>query len=65
MLALWLAHLLNRPLRAQNFFRITLLLPNVTSVVAVVVIFSQIFGRDFGLINWVVTSFGFDGHRLA
>lgn len=61
LLALWLAHLLNRPLRAQNFFRITLLLPNVTSVVAVVVIFSQIFGRDFGLINWVITSFGGEG----
>ncbi|SDQ92066.1 carbohydrate ABC transporter permease [Thermostaphylospora chromogena] len=58
MLAIWLAHLLNRPLRAQTFFRITLLLPNVTSVVAVVVIFSQLFGRDFGLINWVLSWFG-------
>jgi cellobiose transport system permease protein len=26
LLAVWLAHLLNRPLRAQTFFRITLLL---------------------------------------
>ncbi|GLW05244.1 sugar ABC transporter permease [Microtetraspora sp. NBRC 13810] len=58
LLAIWLAHLLNRPLRAQTFFRITLLLPNVTSVVAVVVIFSQLFGRDFGLINWVLSWFG-------
>ncbi|GAA5044583.1 cellobiose transport system permease protein [Thermocatellispora tengchongensis] len=58
VLAIWLAHLLNRPLRAQTFFRITLLLPNVTSVVAVVVIFSQLFGRDFGLINWVLGLFG-------
>ncbi|MCG5216172.1 carbohydrate ABC transporter permease [Streptosporangium sp. KLBMP 9127] len=58
MLAIWLAHLLNRPLRAQTFLRITLLLPNVTSVVAVVVIFSQLFGRDFGLINWVLSWFG-------
>ena len=61
LLAIWLAHLLNRPLRAQTFFRITLLLPNVTSVVAVVVIFSQLFGRDFGMINWVLSLFGVGG----
>jgi cellobiose transport system permease protein len=59
LLAIWLAHLLNRPLRSQTVFRVTLLLPNVTSVVAVVVIFSQLFGRDFGLINWVLSWFGF------
>lgn len=58
LLALWLAHALNHPLRAQTFFRITLLLPNVTSVVAVVVIFSQLFGRDFGLINWTLSLAG-------
>ncbi|WP_157249823.1 carbohydrate ABC transporter permease [Nonomuraea typhae] len=58
LLAIWLAHLLNRPLRLQTFFRVSLLLPNVTSVVAVVVIFSQLFGRDFGLINWVLGGFG-------
>ncbi|MFI6791212.1 carbohydrate ABC transporter permease [Nonomuraea sp. NPDC050383] len=58
VLAIWLAHLLNRPLRFQTLFRVSLLLPNVTSVVAVVVIFSQLFGRDFGLINWVLSWFG-------
>ncbi|MGI5415075.1 carbohydrate ABC transporter permease [Actinomadura luteofluorescens] len=58
LLALWLAHLLNRPLKAQTFYRVTLLLPNVTSVVAVVVIFSQLFGRDYGLINMVLTHLG-------
>ncbi|MEU8177179.1 sugar ABC transporter permease [Microbispora hainanensis] len=58
LLALVLAHLLNRPLRAQTLFRITLLLPNVTSVVAVVVIFSQLFGRDFGLVNMVLDWLG-------
>lgn len=58
VLAIWLAHLLNSKLRFQTFFRISLLVPNVTSVVAVVVIFSQLFGRDFGLINWVLSWFG-------
>ncbi|GAB4048303.1 carbohydrate ABC transporter permease [Catellatospora paridis] len=58
ILALILAHLVNRPLRAKTLWRLGLLLPNVTSVVAVVVIFSQLFGRDFGLINWLLESFG-------
>ncbi|MEV4075651.1 carbohydrate ABC transporter permease [Nonomuraea fuscirosea] len=57
-LAIWLAHLLNRRLRFQTLFRVALLLPNVTSVVAVVVIFSQLFGRDFGMINWILSWFG-------
>ncbi|MEV4475129.1 carbohydrate ABC transporter permease [Nonomuraea salmonea] len=57
-LAIWLAHLLNRRLRLQTLFRVALLLPNVTSVVAVVVIFSQLFGRDFGMINWILSWFG-------
>jgi len=60
LLALLLAHMLNRPLRAQTVWRITLLLPNVTSVVAVVVIFSQLFGRDFGLINLILELLGFE-----
>ncbi|MEU4233019.1 sugar ABC transporter permease [Nonomuraea sp. NPDC026600] len=58
LLAIGLAHLLNRRLRMQTLFRISLLLPNVTSVVAVVVIFSQLFGRDFGMINWVLSWLG-------
>ncbi|MEV6522822.1 sugar ABC transporter permease [Longispora sp. NPDC051575] len=58
LFALVLAHLLNRPLRGRTFFQLGLLLPNVTSVVAVAVIFSQLFGRDFGLINAVLESLG-------
>jgi cellobiose transport system permease protein len=49
--ALIMAHLINRPLKLQPAWRLSMLLPNLTSVVAVVVIFSQLFGRDFGLIN--------------
>ena len=48
LLALVLAHLLDARLRAQTLFRIGLVLPNITSVVAVTVIFSQLFGRDGG-----------------
>ncbi|HEX5997589.1 MAG TPA: sugar ABC transporter permease [Jiangellales bacterium] len=58
LLALGLAHLLNTRLRGQTLFRLGMLIPNVTSVVAVAVIFSQLFGRDFGLINWVLGQLG-------
>ncbi|WP_030156269.1 carbohydrate ABC transporter permease [Glycomyces sp. NRRL B-16210] len=56
--ALLLAHVLTQRLRGQTFWRMGMLLPNVASVVAVAVIFSQLFGRDFGLINWVLDSLG-------
>jgi cellobiose transport system permease protein len=52
--ALVLAHILNNRLRGQSMWRTGLLLPNITSVVAVTIIFGQLFGRDFGLINYVL-----------
>lgn len=56
--AILIANMLNRKIRMQTFFRLGMLLPNVTSVVAVAVIFSQLFGRDFGLINWILETLG-------
>ncbi|WAL64581.1 sugar ABC transporter permease [Amycolatopsis cynarae] len=61
VLALAIAHLLNRRIRARTFFRMGVLLPNITSVAAVTIIFAQLFGRDFGLVNWVLGLFG-GGH---
>ncbi len=52
--ALGLAHILNTRLRARTFFRMGVLVPNVASLVAVTIIFAQLFGRDFGLINWTL-----------
>jgi cellobiose transport system permease protein len=54
MLALLLAYVLDHRLRAGTFWRMSVLLPNVTSVVAVAIIFGQLFGRDYGLINWLL-----------
>jgi cellobiose transport system permease protein len=34
------------------------LLPNVTSIVAVTIVFTQLFGRDFGMVNWVLGLLG-------
>lgn len=58
LMALVLAHVLNQRLRAPTFWRMTALLPNITSVAAVALIFAQIFGRDYGLVNYVLGLFG-------
>jgi cellobiose transport system permease protein len=58
LIALGLAHLLNTKLRARTFFRMSVVLPQVTSLVAVALIFTQLFSRDYGLINYVLHLFG-------
>src|SRR5215510_194885 len=58
LMALGLAHLLNYRLRGRTFVRMGVLLPNVTSVAAVTIIFVQLFGRDYGLINWLFSLVG-------
>jgi cellobiose transport system permease protein len=60
MLALGLAHLLNYRLRGRNFFRIVMIMPYATSVAASTLVFAQIFGRDAGFANWVLSWFGLD-----
>jgi cellobiose transport system permease protein len=58
LLALGLASVLNRRLRGRTFFRLGVLIPNVTSVAAVSIIFTLIFARDFGLVNWLLERLG-------
>jgi cellobiose transport system permease protein len=59
ILAMVLANVLNSALlRLKTPFRMSMLLPNITSVVAVGIIFSSLFGRDYGLINWVIGALG-------
>src|SRR5690349_19472083 len=60
VLALILDHLLNARLRMRTLVRMCVLLPNVTSIVAVALVFAQLFSRDFGVVNWVVGLFGID-----
>ena len=54
LMALALAQLLNRRLRGLTFWRMGVLLPNITSVAAVGIIFTLLFARDFGLVNWLL-----------
>jgi len=58
LLALVFAHFLNTRLRARTFFRMSVLLPQVTSLVAVALIFSQLFAHDYGFVNYVFGKFG-------
>lgn len=61
VLALGLAHLLNHArLRWATFFRMSMLLPYITSVAATAIVFGQIFDRNFGLINWVLEGVGLE-----
>ncbi|WP_370950231.1 carbohydrate ABC transporter permease [Amycolatopsis sp. cg5] len=58
--ALGLAALLDRPLRARTMWRASVLLPNVVSVVAVALVFGQLFAKDYGVVNWVLGLVGLD-----
>lgn len=57
-LALGLAFLLNQSLRGRMVYRIAFFIPNVTSIVAIAIIFTSIFGNQFGLINAFLTWIG-------
>ncbi|MFF1417561.1 carbohydrate ABC transporter permease [Streptomyces sp. NPDC058280] len=59
VMALGLAHLLNYKLRGRTFIRTAMLLPYATSVAAATLVFAQLFGRDFGLINYLLGLVGF------
>ncbi|MRK01322.1 ABC transporter permease subunit [Aeromicrobium yanjiei] len=58
ILATVLAQVLNGKLRARTFWRMGVLLPNVTSVAAVGIIFGLIFARDYGIVNWALGHVG-------
>lgn len=58
LLALLLAEMLNRGIRARTFFRMVIFVPNVTSLAAVAIVFGLFFRRDFGAVNWLLDFFG-------
>lgn len=58
-LALVVAFLLNAAfIRFKDFYRAVYFLPNITSIVAVAIIFGSFFGSQFGLINGVLQALG-------
>ena len=61
LLALGMAHVLNHArLRAATLFRMSVLVPYITSVAATTIVFAQIFDRDYGMLNWFLELLGFE-----
>ena len=58
LLALIIANLLNRRLRAQTWWRVGVLLPYITPITASTLVFSAFFSRDYGVANWVLDVLG-------
>ena len=59
LMALGLAHILNYRLRGRTLFRVSVLMPYVTSTAAAAIVFAELFGRDYGFINWLLGAVGF------
>jgi cellobiose transport system permease protein len=45
-------------IKGQTFWRTVLLLPNITSVIAITMVFGQLFDKDFGMINLLLQLVG-------
>jgi cellobiose transport system permease protein len=60
IVAVLLAALLNTALRGRVAWRMGVLLPYVASLVALAIIFSNLFGEQYGLINTLLQAIGID-----
>jgi len=60
ILALFIAAMLDRNIRAKTFWRMSVLLPFVMAPVAVALIFSNMFGDNYGLVNNILTTIGLE-----
>ena len=58
--ALWLANLLNRQMRARTFFRMAIVVPGITSLAAVAIVFNHFYARDYGIVNYMLNGIGVD-----
>ena len=52
--------MLNSTLRFSTTYRVIYLIPNVTSLVAMGILFSSIFSSQFGIANAIINLFGFE-----
>lgn len=61
LICLLLAVLLNAEyIAGRNLFRLAIFMPNITSIVAVSLVFSVVFGNNFGLVNQVLKMLGLE-----
>jgi len=60
LLALFIANMLNKQLRARTTIRMGIIVPIVTSTAVIGLIFNDLYSKDFGLINWLLHYVGVD-----
>jgi cellobiose transport system permease protein len=60
LLALLLAFTLHQNIRFKGFYRVAFFLPNVTSMVAMAIVFGSVFSDSFGLVNSALTALHLD-----
>ncbi|WP_309097420.1 sugar ABC transporter permease [Streptomyces sp.] len=60
LLAMVTAVMLNSAVRFKNVYRFAYFLPNVTSIVAVAIVFGSVFSTNFGLMNALLQAVGLD-----
>ena len=60
VLALLIALGLNASIRFKGLYRIAYFMPNVTSVVAMAIVFSSVFSTEFGILNAFLGAIGLD-----
>lgn len=58
IISLLVAVLLNRKIRGLGIFRTIYFLPTVTSAVATALVWNMIYGKDTGILNFLLESFG-------
>ncbi len=58
MLALVIAFLLNTQIRFKTAYRVAYFIPNITSIVAIAIIFGSIFANNFGIVNSFLHALG-------
>ena len=58
-ISLVLAVFLNRKIHGVGIFRTVYFLPAVTSAVATALVWNMIYGKDTGILNWMLESLGF------
>lgn len=54
VVALAAAMLLNQPIKGRNFWRTIYFLPYITTWVAISIVFTYLFHRDYGIGNWLL-----------
>ena len=58
LLALFVAHALNRKIALIRFYRLAVFIPVVTSTIATGIMFLWLFDKNFGLANWLLGKIG-------